>query len=226
MLFVFTVKIFAEDSDSDGFSDQDEKEIYGTNPNDPKSSPATLPEGVKSENIGNIGTSGRTYYYKGIYEIKAAGEDVWVNTDECRFVYKEVTGDFTVIVKLDSVDTADLWTKAGLMIRNSLVPYAKNIFLCLTNNKGYYLQARYEPTAITTAVANTLSGQSGPYWMKLERTGDTIKAYYSRDKEHWYDVGTSSIKLKSKVYVGMALTSHKKGVLADAKFSGFEIKKQ
>jgi regulation of enolase protein 1 (concanavalin A-like superfamily) len=223
---LLTVKVYSEDSDNDSFSDQDEKEIYGTNPNDSKSSPAVLPEGIKSVNIGNLGFNCRSYFYKNIFEIKATGEDVWVNTDECRFIYKEVSGNFSVIAKLDSVEAVDQWTKAGIMIRNSIVPYAKNIFLCMTNNKGYYLQARYEPTAITKPVSNTLNNQAEPYWMKLERVDDTIKAYYSRDKEHWTDIGTSSIKFKEKVCVGLALTSHKKGVLATAKFSGFEVKKQ
>jgi len=226
VFFSLTVRVFAQDSDSDGFSDKAEKEIYGTDPKDSKSSPANVPDNIKSVNFGKLGFDCRTYFYKNIFEIKASGSDVWVNTDECRFVYQEVSGNFTLVAKLDSVETADQWTKAGLMIRNKIVPYSENVFLCMTNNKGYYFQARKESTAITVSVGSTLNSQTGPYWMKLERIGNTLNSYYSRDAEHWDSVGSTEIKLNEKVYAGLALTSHKKGVLATAKFSGFAIKKQ
>ncbi len=76
---------------------------------------------------------------------------------------------------------------------------------------------------------------SWPFWVKLERTGDRLTGYYSHDGIDWIrqsDTGNTgsdaspnpqTIPMPTRVYVGLALTSHVSGTVTTATFSRVEI---
>ena len=51
---------------------------------------------------------------------KAPGRDVWGSSDQFRFVYQPVTGDVEIVARVVSITRAHSWSKAGVMIRESL----------------------------------------------------------------------------------------------------------
>jgi len=50
-----------------------------------------------------------------------------------------------------------------------------------------------------------------PYWVKLERFGDSFSGYVSPDGNAWTIVGTQEVVLSAPVYVGICVTSHVAG---------------
>ena len=56
----------------------------------------------------------------GAFTVSGSGTDIWNAADDFRFVYKRLTGDGSILVKVDSLVNTNVWAKAGVMIRQSL----------------------------------------------------------------------------------------------------------
>ena len=56
----------------------------------------------------------------GDVDVTAGGADVWGTSDEFHFVYQTKVGDFDVKAKVQRLDRANNWSKAGLMARETL----------------------------------------------------------------------------------------------------------
>ncbi len=87
-----------------------------------------------SADIGGARTAGSTTMVTAgkAYDLATSGVDVWNSSDQFRFLYRTVTGDFDARVRLQSLSAADAWSKAGLMVRESLAPSARNLFAFAT----------------------------------------------------------------------------------------------
>jgi hypothetical protein len=56
-----------------------------------------------------------------------------------------------------------------------------------------------------------------PIWLKLARNGTSIIAS-ALDGSTWQEVGTAFTRLPSGALIGMAVTSHRKGIVTTASF--------
>ena len=146
------------------------------------------------------------------YDILAGGSDIWNPQDGFRFVYETRTNNFDIAVQVTGVESADQWSKFGLMVRE------------LDPATDYLTAGSRELANVTTAQAGqtTLDG-AGPedsisivirtnydipayqpanyvgdgtfrpvypnVWLRLTRqqgtTNDTYTAYYGTDGKHW-----------------------------------------
>ncbi|HWL17613.1 MAG TPA: LamG-like jellyroll fold domain-containing protein [Opitutus sp.] len=147
--------------------------------------------------------------------VKGAGTEIGGNADAFHFVYRPLQGDGVVETRIDSVAASHGGAKAGVMIRESLAPGARNVFLGLTPNNGARLQSRVWAGGATNAItAPNLS----PYWVRLERSGSTVVASISADGTHWTEVKKVWIPMAKNAYIGFAVTSRDTQKLATAVF--------
>ena len=54
------------------------------------------------------------------FSVTSTGTDIWNNADQFRFVYKTLSGNGSITARVDSLTRSDAWSKAGVMIRESL----------------------------------------------------------------------------------------------------------
>jgi len=155
----------------------------------------------------------------GTYTMTAEGADIWDNSDQFHFAYKELSGAGTIIAKVESVENTHEWAKAGVMIRDTLEPDSRHAMMVVTPAQGVSSQRR--TTAGDSSSSDTEAGITAPQWVKLERTiGGLVKAYYSADGTTWTQLGTpEAATMNTPMYIGLALTSHNSGVVCEAKFS-------
>ncbi len=167
--------------------------------------------------IGAVAATGAASYAGGAYQVSGSGADIWGKADEFRFVYATVSGDATLIARVASVQNTNAWSKAGVMIRESLASTAKNAFVAVTASNGVSFQRR---TASGGSSASTkVAAIKAPYWVKLVRSGSLFSAYRSADGATWTAIGKAvTISMGSTVYVGLAVTSHADGKLCAAVF--------
>jgi regulation of enolase protein 1 (concanavalin A-like superfamily) len=158
----------------------------------------------------------------------AAGEDIWDTTDEFRFGYQQLSGDGSIVARVERVVDIDAWVKAGVMMRSSLAPGAPFAAVYMTGSNGVRYQARLainEAATSDTAVATEEQiALAEPVWIKIERSGDAFNGYYSIDGESWTAMSWNpqTIVMPADVYVGLAVTSNIVGELTTAEFSGIE----
>jgi hypothetical protein len=177
---------------------------------------------VAGTDVGHVGAAGSDVYDSShnTYTVRGSGSDIWGTADEFHYVWTRFPGDFTVSARVDSIDNVNAWTKAGLMIRDTLDAGSPHASVFATPQKGVAFQRRLTqngPSVHTPGPATT-----APVWLQLQRTGDVIAAYSRKaTTDPWAKIGEETIAgLAAVPFVGMAVTSHSDGRVASASFSG------
>jgi len=152
--------------------------------------------------------------------VGAIGSDIWGNSDQFRLVYKQLSGDGSIVARVDNIAPSDVWAKAGVMIRESLEVGSTHAMVVVTPSNGVSFQRR--PQADAASASTDAAGLAAPYWVKLTRTGNTFTAQRSEDGNAWVDLAPAApvqIAMAADVYIGLAVTSHNANVATLAEFS-------
>jgi hypothetical protein len=177
----------------------------------------SLPAGWSTSDVGAVGAIGNASGVGQSFTVTGAGADIWDTADAFRFVYTRMTGDGWVVARVNSLQNVTDWTKAGVMMRESLAPGSAHAFMLVSANKGAAFQRRVSTGGVSTHTSGG-SGYMVPGFVGLIRSGTTISAWFSWDGSNWIPVGSDTIPMSSTIYVGLAVTSHTAGVLATANF--------
>jgi regulation of enolase protein 1 (concanavalin A-like superfamily) len=153
-----------------------------------------------------------------VFTVSGGGTDIWNNGDEFRFVYKQLSGNGSLTMRVDSIGNTDVWAKAGPMIRETLDAPSKNAYIAVTPGSGVSFQWR---NALAGASANSqTTGLVAPYWVRLTRTGNVFKAERSADGKTWTQQGVdTTVQMAANVYIGLAVTSHNANATTTAEIS-------
>jgi hypothetical protein len=151
----------------------------------------------------------------------AAGADIGGTSDQFRFVYQQASGDLNIVARVSSLERIRSWTKAGVMVRETLAADSRHTMALISGTRGYSFQWRLD----AGGVVNNILGASGtaPGWVRLVRTGHTFEAFSSGDGVTWTSIGRQTVAMASTVYVGLAVTSHTTSRTATATFDGVKI---
>ncbi len=191
------------------------------------------PGNFRISTIGNPTPKGKVVTKGNGFDITAGGADIWGTKDEFTFVYIENTGDFDIAARIEGLTAANLYTKAGLMAREDLTASCRHIYFQVFpdnrarnhNNGGYEFQYRQQKDGEMKAIypANAEGTPEFPVsypntWIRLQRTGDTFTGYFSTDGINWKVYTTHRLDLPSKVWLGLAVTSHNTSETTTAQF--------
>ena len=176
----------------------------------------TLPAPWTSRDIGPPALAGSSSASGGTFSVKGGGPDIWGTADQFHFVNQPLQGDVEVIARVASFQNADAWSKAGVMIRESLTAGARHVYMITTGTQGWGFHRRI--AAGGRSYLDTIPG-TVPGWVRLVREGNVFSAYRSTNGTSWTLVGTETIAMASTVYVGLAVTSHTAAATATATFT-------
>ena len=182
--------------------------------------PAGLPSPWQSQDIGSVGVAGSASASGGTFTVRASGADIWGAADALHYVWQPVTGDVDIVARVATVESVHSWTKAGVMIRESLTASARHAAMFVTPGRGLAFQRRVGTGGESTN--NQVAG-TAPEWIRLERRGGTITASHSADGVAWTVVGSDTVSMGAAVYVGLALTSHDNTRLAAATYDQITV---
>jgi ABC-type transport system involved in multi-copper enzyme maturation permease subunit len=148
-----------------------------------------------------------------------------VVTDSFNFAHQQMSGNGTITVRVISFtgEHADLtgrhaaqvgsglvpglapWSKAGIIIKQSLHEGSAYAAMMVTGSNGVRMQYNY--TGDIAGLPGKPSA-ANPRWLRLTRSGDTITGYDSTDGTHWTQVGRVTLTgLPATVQAGMFATS-------------------
>jgi regulation of enolase protein 1 (concanavalin A-like superfamily) len=182
----------------------------------PPPSSTGLPSPWINRDIGAVGVTGTASFSNGTFSVKGAGADVWGSADALHFAYRPLSGDGSIVARVASVQNVNAWTKAGVMIRETLSAGSAQAFMLVSPSKGLAFQRRPATGGASTSTPGAAA--AAPYWVRLDRTGNVIKAYQSPDGSTWTLVGTETIVMGTNVFVGLAVSSHSTSTAATATF--------
>jgi regulation of enolase protein 1 (concanavalin A-like superfamily) len=161
----------------------------------------------------------------GVVTMSGSGHDIWDNADDFRFASKSLTGNGSIVVKVESLSNTNAWAKAGVMIRQSLDADSKFAYAVVSYSSG--VSFGWRQLAAGTCGSVNQAGVAAPQWVKLTRTGDAFTAQYSADGKTWLDVknadgtvATTTVAMTGTVYIGLCVTSHNAAATTVAQMSG------
>jgi hypothetical protein len=169
-----------------------------------------------TQDVGAVAATGNATNSGGTFTVAGSGADIQGVADEFRYAYQTASGDCTIIARVASIQNVNGWSKAGVMIRETLAADSKNAFCAVTPTHGMTFQRRLT-TAAATAVSN-ISGFAAPYWVRIVRTGNTFTGSRSADGLTWTTMGTVTIAMGTDVYIGLAVSSVADGTLCTSTF--------
>lgn len=181
----------------------------------------SLPSGWSTSDIGSVGATGSASGSGGSFTVTGAGADVWNTADAFRYVYTTLTGDGSIVAQVNSLQDVANWTKAGVMIRETLDPSSAYGFMLVSAAKGLAFQRRTTTGGYATNTGGPVA--TAPYFVRLTRSGTTITADASTDGSTWTNVGSDTFSMASTIYVGLAVSSHVYGSLATATFASTSV---
>ena len=161
--------------------------------------------------------------------MNAIGADIWNNADQFRFAYKTLTGDGTMVARVESIANSNVWAKGGVMIRQSIQPGSTHAFMPITPGgagagNGASFQHRLTADGASTNNDNTGAVVAAPYWVKIERKGSSFTGSISPDGKTWTALGTpQTITMTGPVLIGLAVCSHDAAVVTGAEFSNISF---
>ena len=178
----------------------------------------------ESKDIGSPRLLGSTRQAAGALEIVAGGKDIWGTSDEFHFHFVPVVGDFEMSVQLEALSMADVYTKAGLMVRASLEGGSEHAMLLAfgdnqarnNNNGGLEFQYRTVPNGECVGIYPPRPLLASPdfpvnypdVWLRVSRRGGVITAECSRDGTRWKSYCEHPQRLPMPCFAGLAVTSH------------------
>lgn len=203
----------------------------------PSSTAGHLVSGFRNLDIGSPELAGSAKQVEGGWDLVAGGVDIWEKSDQFHFVLKQVSGDFDIAVRVASFTPAHLYSKAGLMIRETLntdSPHLMFLVFCdnspRNNNLGAYeMQFRSIPGGNCQAIYPVVRPPAPPEfpaaypdsWLRVERRGNRFWAFASTDGKNWKLYAIHELKLARQIYLGPALTSHNPQITAKACFRDY-----
>ena len=180
------------------------------------------------ENHGDIGTvlhRGTAEYDSATrsYAIAASGENMWFNADAFHFVWKRVSGDFSLSADVSFVGQGkNPHRKAVLMFRQSLDRDSAYADVALHGNGLTSLQYRDDQGAATHEIQSNISA---PTRLRLEKRGDYFYMSLARAGEEFQIAGGSiRAPINGLYYAGIGVCSHEKDVVEKAVFSNVQMK--
>jgi hypothetical protein len=159
-----------------------------------------------SQDIGPVATAGGANVNGDNYTLSGNGTGIGGTSDQCHYVYKEISGSFRLSANAYPFPAAgtETSTQVMIMIRQDLTPESAYYGPQLDGNLGISTQARSSAGNNTTSIggpADTLGD------FEVVRVNGELKSYYLDDVGDRILLDSRADFLVDPVYVGFAISS-------------------
>ncbi|MEW6235016.1 MAG: hypothetical protein AB1656_06490 [Candidatus Omnitrophota bacterium] len=175
--------------------------------------------------VGAVGAAGAAEYQAADkrYVVTGSGADIWDTADEFHFVYKKLSGAFSLETTVFGYnDTgANDWSKFGLMVRDNLTANSSHVMAIIRGADLQYDTQWRASAGSASGDTGLKADESGE--MKIVKTGSTVEAYYMGSDGNWVRDSAQTIQLSDPVYAGLVVTSHDDGLFAIGEFENVKL---
>jgi hypothetical protein len=169
----------------------------------------------------------------GSYSITGSGADIWGTADAFHYVYKPLVGDGQMTVNVVGMTgtSANVWQKAGVMIRETLAAGSRNAMILMSVGPGaastFAGGDAFQWRSVTDAASSSSHSVCDnievlpPNCVRLVRTGNMFSGFVYVNGEWVQEGQTVTIAMPETVYIGLAVTSHDNaaGIYTTARFN-------
>jgi hypothetical protein len=158
----------------------------------------------------------------GQYKITGSGTDIWGKADQFHYVWREMSGNFSVTATAKFLTEGIGHRKAVIMLRKSLDADSPFLHLAIHGDGTPAVQFRNTKADNVNTVDFPIEGP-GVWKLKLVRQGSTITFWISKDGEPLRELGHTTNQLGSPVLVGLGVASHTQQAVNTVLFSDVSV---
>ncbi len=175
----------------------------------------------KSEDIGHPKLAGSSAFdaKTNEYRLKGSGYNIWFQRDEFQYLFKKLSGDFTVRADFEFVGAGtDPHRKVGWMVRESLDDNASHLSAVDHGDGLTVLQWRVtKGMAMRDPEDEIFSKEKNIQTIEVERKGNEYTMRVAKKGEALQTVGSHTMdNLPKQVMVGLYICSHNPAVVEEA----------
>ena len=180
-----------------------------------------LPKDWVALDIGGPGGPGHAAYDAADdkFTVRGGGADIWGPLDSFLFTCKDLTGDATFITRMEAMDDAGTFAKAGIMFRAS--DAADAAFAYVMRKPDGQVNFSWRPaTGKDATQSGWTNAGNAAIWLKLVRSGDHLSGAFSIDGKEWMPIGEPiEVSLPDAFKAGFAVTATSLDGTVSASFS-------
>lgn len=164
---------------------------------------------TNSGDVGAPAIKGSTEFdsSSGQYRITGSGANMWAKQDQFQYVWREVTGNFTVSATMRFLGKGADHRKGGVMVRQSLDTDAAYADVVIHGSGMPALQWRSRKGEDTNTFDLPVA-EPGTFRVKFVRNGVKMYMYLGRDTLEPKEIAHTEVSLQGPVLVGLAVCSH------------------
>jgi len=184
--------------------------------------------GLTDLDIGGASPAGSSSYGNNTWTVRGSGAEIKTHsTDAFHFVYTPVTGNCSIIAKVQTAGGGAMDARAGVMIRSDLTSTsAQRAWIAIKSGKRAesFMHGWTEMRGGSNWENPQRPIPQDSYWVKIERTGDMIVTYYSPDGASWAAECQGRFEgFTGTAYIGLMVCSEANGVLNTAVFNNVSV---
>ena len=154
----------------------------------------------------------------GQYKVTGTGSDIWGRADQFHFLWREMSGNFTVTATARFLTEGIAHRKAVIMLRKTLDTDAPFLQLAIHGDGSVAMQMRNTKGDNTNTVDFPIEGP-GVWKLKLARQGATVTFWAAKDGAPLRELGHTINPIGSPILLGLGVSSHSREALSTVLFS-------
>jgi TolB protein len=156
------------------------------------------------------------------YKITGSGTDIWAKADQFHYVWRPMSGNFSVTATAKFLTSGIGHRKAVIMLRKSLDTDSPFVQLAIHGDGTPAVQFRNTKADNTNTVDFPIEGP-GTWKLKLVRQGTTITVWIAKDGAPLRELGHTPNQLGSPILVGLGVSSHTQEAINTVLFSDVSV---
>jgi regulation of enolase protein 1 (concanavalin A-like superfamily) len=180
---------------------------------------------TNSGDVGGPAIKGSAEFSEGQYRITGSGANIWAKQDQFQYIWREMTGNFTVAATMRFLGQGNQHRKAGIMVRQSLDTDANYADVVIHGNGMPGLQWRSKQGEDTNTFDLPFDGP-GKFKVKLVRSGVRIYMYIAKEGAEPKEIAHTEVSFQNPVLVGLAVCSHQADASDTVIFSDVTVEAQ
>jgi regulation of enolase protein 1 (concanavalin A-like superfamily) len=177
-----------------------------------------LPPGWDEAEVGAVKLAGSTRHQRETFTVRGSGNSFGGDYDSFHYVYRPVQGDYEIIARVSTIQLTHPNARAGLMMRETMSEYSRNVALAATAERGGEFQVRYFEKRAANSFPHPAVRVG--HWLRLRRRGDEFTAFRSANGRRWTQIEQTHLPMSDRYYVGLAVASARDGMLNWTTFDG------
>jgi hypothetical protein len=165
----------------------------------------TLPLPWKVDIVGEETLVGGASYHSGRFVV-AGGGAAGKTEDAGNFGWQILTSNGSITACIRKLDDTGKATRVGVMIRESLSPKSRQVFMGVDGD-AQYRWVRRSRTGANVSVSSQKNPTPDKIWLRLTRDGDLITAFKSSQGTRWDRIGAVQIAMPKNCYMGLSVSS-------------------